>query len=175
MANLTQNEFTRAIEILAEEMGLQRLRDKFFRLNGLVTRRKVASAHSLADQLYMLSSGLRRQVPSSLAFQAIWSETIHDKVGEEGEENLEKLAEKVNECLGEDDSIKADKEADLDGALKEYQGALAATVGEEKARLDMLMKAVPAVADRLRGETSPEAAPPAASSGPSEDKGEQSE
>jgi hypothetical protein len=169
MAYLTQNEFHRAVEILAEEMGLQRLRDKFFRLNGLVTRRKVASAESLAGQLYMLSSGLRRQVPSSIAFQAIWSETIHDKLGEEGEEGLEKLADKVNECLGDDDSIKADKEADLDGALKEYHSALATSVGDEKARLDMLMKAVPAVADKLRGASSPQTTAAEKSSAPSEE------
>lgn len=150
MAHLTQNEFQRAIQILAEEMGLQRLRDKFFRLNGLVTRRKVASADSLATQLYQLSSGLRRQVPAALAFQAIWAENIHDKVGEEGEENLEKLGDKVNECLGDNDEIKADKDADLATALKEYETALAASVGAEKARLDMLMKAVPAVAELLR-------------------------
>jgi hypothetical protein len=150
MAHLTQNEFQRAIQILAEEMGLQRLRDKFFRLNGLVTRRKVASADSLASQLYQLSSGLRRQVPAALAFQAIWAETIHDKVGEEGEETLEKLGEKVNECLGDNDEIKTDKEADLESALNEYEDTLASTVGTEKARLDMLMKAVPAVAERLR-------------------------
>jgi len=152
MAHLTQNEFHRAIQILADEMGLQRLRDKFLRLNGLVTRRKVASADTLANQLYQLSSGLRRQVPASLAFQAIWTETIHDKLGEEGEENLEKLGEKVNECLGERDEIKTDKEADLESALNEYRTTLAASVGDQKARLDMLMKAVPAVAERLRGE-----------------------
>jgi hypothetical protein len=150
MAHLTQNEFQRAIQILAEEMGLQRLRDKFFRLNGLVTRRKVASAESLANQLYQLSSGLRRQVPAALAFQAIWTENIHEKVGEEGEETLEKLGEKVNACLGEKDEIKADKDADLDAALREYESTLANTVGTERARLDMLMKAVPAVAERLR-------------------------
>jgi hypothetical protein len=154
MAHLTQNEFQRAIEILADEMGLQRLRDKLVKLNGLVTRRKVASPESLADQLYLLSSGLRRQVPSALAFQAVWAESIHDKIGEEGEESLEKLGEKVNECLDENDGIKDDKHAELDGALKEYADALAAKVGAEKARIDMLMKAVPAVAERLRAEES---------------------
>lgn len=158
MAHLTQNEFQRAIEILADEMGLQRLRDKFLRLNGLVTRRKVASPESLATQLYMLSSGLRRQVPSALAFQAIWAESVHDKVGEEGEENFEKLGEKVNECLDEKEELKADKDKDLDAALKEYSDALAAVIGAEKARIDMLMKAVPVVAERLRGESSPDAA-----------------
>ena len=164
MAHLTQSEFQRAIQILADEMGLQRLRDKFFNLNGLVTRRKVSSAESLATQLFQLSSGLRRQVPSALAFQAIWAESVHDKIGEDGEENLEKLGEKVNECLGENDEIKADKDADLETALKEYESTLASTIGEEKARLDMLMKAVSAVAERLRGGGSADAATAAESS-----------
>jgi hypothetical protein len=150
MAHLTQSEFHQAIEILATELGVHRLRDKFFQLNGLVTRRKVASVESFANQLYQLSSGLRRQVPSALAFQAIWAESIHDKLGEEGEESLEKLGEKVNECLDEDDAIKDDKDADLDAALGEYEKALAAAIGDAKARIDMLMKAVPAVAERLR-------------------------
>jgi hypothetical protein len=173
MAHLTQSEFQRAIEILTDEMGLQRLRDKFFRLNGLVTRRKVASAESLANQLYQLSSGLRRQVPAALAFQAIWAESIHDKIGEEGEENLEKLGDKVNECLGDDDEIKADKSGDLESALKEYETTLAATIGSEKARIDMLMKAVPAVAERLRG--GPAAAPTAAAAEEAADTPETSE
>jgi len=173
MAHLTQNEFQRAIQILTDEMGLQRLRDKFFRLNGLVTRRKVASAESLAAQLYQLSSGLRRQVPSALAFQAIWAESIHDKLGEDGEENLEKLGDKVNECLGDDDQVKSDKEADLESALKEYETTLASTIGSEKARLDMLMKAVPVVAERLRG--ADETAGAADAEGTSTDKGEASE
>lgn len=150
MAHLTQSEFNRAIEILAEEMGLQRLRDKFFRLNGLVTRRRVASAASLAGQLYQLSAGLRRQVPAAIAFQAIWSESIHEKIGEEGEAALEKLADKINECLADNDTIREDKETELKSALQQYESTLAASVGAEKARLDMIMKAVPAVAECLR-------------------------
>lgn len=175
MAHLTQNEFNRAIEILAEDMGLQRLRDRFFKLNGLVTRRKVASATALASQIYMLSSGLRRQAPAALAFQAIWAESIHDKVGEEGEEQLEKLAEKVNECLGDDDAIKEDKHADLGEALQAYESALGTTVGAEKARIDMLMKAVPAVADRLRGTTTSETETKAADNAPAKNDAETSE
>src|SRR5512147_1957191 len=99
MAHLTQKEFARAITLLADEIGLQRLRDRFVRLNALVTRRKVASAQVLADQIYMLSSGLRRQVPATLAFYDVWNRSLNDKLGEEGEKNLEKLAEAVNACL----------------------------------------------------------------------------
>lgn len=150
MAHLTQKEFERAITLLADEMGLQRLRDRFVRLNALVTRRRVASAQLLADQLYLLSAGLRRQVPATLAFFEVWNRSLNDKLGEEGEKNLEKLAEAINACLGERDTIIAEKAAELDTALTEYEGALSAAVGPEAARLDMLLKAVPAVAEKLR-------------------------
>ena len=162
MAQLTQKEFRNAIALLAKETGLQRLRDRFVKLNALVTRRKVASPDNLADQLYMLSSGLRRQVAATYAFHAVWGEHLQAKLGEDGEKNLEKLAEVVNTCLGEDDQIHPDKAAELDAALAEYERALSTVVGSDVARMDMLMKAVPAIAEKLR------AAPPATTSADAE-------
>jgi hypothetical protein len=150
MAQLTQKEFRNAIALLANEMGLQRLRDRFVKLNALVTRRKVASPENLADQLYMLSSGLRRQVAATYAFHAVWGEHLQAKLGEDGEKHLEKLAEAVNACLGEEEQIVADKAAELDAALTDYERALSAAVGVDLARMDMLMKAVPAIAEKLR-------------------------
>ena len=41
-------------------------------------------------------------------------------------------------------------EEDLDKALSEYRDAVSAAAGPELARWDMLLKAVPAVAERLR-------------------------
>lgn len=157
MAQLSQKEFQRAIALLAGEMGLQRLRDRFVQLNALVTRRKVASAEALADQLYMLSAGLRRQVPATYAFHHLWTESVSAKLGEEGEKQLEKLAEAVNACLGEKDDLLAEKSAELEAALAAYERALSAAVGSDMARMDMLMKAVPDIAEKLR------AAPPASS------------
>jgi hypothetical protein len=163
MANLTQTEFHRAIELLADVLGLQRLRDRFVRYNALVTRRKVASPATLADQIYMLSGGLRRQVPATYAFHAVWSEHLNSKLGEDGEKDLEKLAEAVNTCLRTDDTIDPDKTAALDAALATYERALSAAVGPEVARVDMVLKAVPEIADKLRGAPIPlPAAPPAA-------------
>ncbi len=150
MAQLTQREFQHVIALLAKELGLQRLRDRFVQLNALVTRRKVASPESLADQLYMLSSGLRRQVPATYAFHTVWSERLAAKLGEEGEKELEKLADAVNACLGDDDQPLADKAGELDTALAEYERALSKAVGADMARMDMLMKAVPAIATKLR-------------------------
>jgi hypothetical protein len=160
MAQLTQAEFQQAVTLLANEMGLQRLRDRLVRLNAFVTRRRVASPQALADQLYLLSSGLRRQVPATYAFHAVWSESVNAKLGEEGEKNLEKLAEAVNACLGPDEGILADKVADLYAALAQYQRALSGAVGPEMARMDMLLKAVPAIAEKLRAAPAQSQAPP---------------
>ncbi|HUI28456.1 MAG TPA: hypothetical protein VL403_20430 [Candidatus Kryptonia bacterium] len=151
MATLTAAEFTRAVTLLADQLGLQRLRDRLVRLNGLITRRNVPSAAVLADQLYMLTGGLRRQVPATYAFQAIWSETLNPKLGEDGEKKFEQLAEAINTCLDDHEHIIAEKAGDLDAALTAYESALADAVGVEAARLDMLLKAVPAIASKLRG------------------------
>lgn len=150
MAFLTQEEFTRAMTLLADDLGLQRLRDRFVRFNALVTRRRVASAQQLADQLYMLSGALRRQVPATIAFHTIWSQHVNEKLGEDGEKELETIAEKVNACLGDDEKIVAEKEADLDVALDEYMQRLSGVIGSERARIDMLLKAVPDVCTKLR-------------------------
>ena len=150
MANLTPQEFTQTVRCLADDLGLQRLRDKLVRMNALVTRRRVASAEALADQLYMLTGGLRRQVAATLALQSLWAERMNERLGEDGEKALEQLAEKINACLGARDSVDPDKEAELDGLLAEYEQQLAEKVGGERARIDMLLKAVPAVASKLR-------------------------
>ncbi len=160
MAFFTQAEFHQAIGLLAEEMGVQRLRDKLVRMNGFVSRRGVQSADTLASQLYMLSSGLRRQAPATFAFHSVWSDTLNERIGKEGEEELEQLAKGVNECLGETDEVIAEKREDLERALGVYAHALAAKVGEQFAYLDMVLKAVPDVARMLRENGLPKASPP---------------
>lgn len=150
MAVLSQSEFDRSMVLLAQELGLQRLSDKFFKYRGLVTRRGFKSAEQLGTHVYTLSGGLRRQVAVNVAYHAIWAEMINNKLGEERAEALEKLADGVNACLDESEQIIADKSDAIDQALLEYQKALADAVGAEMARLDMLMKAVPQVAERLR-------------------------
>lgn len=166
MAFFTQAEFHEAIGLLATDMGLQRLRDKLVRMNGFVSRRGVSSAETLAAQLYMLSSGLRRQAPATFAFHGIWTETMNEKIGKDGEEKLEELAKAVNECLGEKDEILADKREQLDGALGTYAQELAGKVGERFAYLDMVLKAVPEVATLLREKGLPPA--PSAAPAPAE-------
>ena len=85
MGHLTQEEFSETIRCLADDLGLQRLRDRLVRLNALVTRRRAASADVLAGQLYMLTGGLRRQVPATFGVQGLWSEMVSQRLGEEGD------------------------------------------------------------------------------------------
>ncbi len=150
MANLKLEEFNKIIEFLAEDHGLQRFRDKLVRLNGLVTRRRAGKVSALASQLYTLTGGLRREVPATVAIHSLWAEQVGERLGEEGEEELEKLAEKINECLGDRDCIIEGKEEEIDGHLRAYEAHLAAALGAERARLDMILKAVPDVAEKLR-------------------------
>jgi DNA anti-recombination protein RmuC len=150
MASLTAEEFAQTVRYLADDLGAQRLRDKLVRLNALVTRRGIASAEALANQLYTLTGGLRRQVAATLALQSLWAERMTEQLGEEGEKALEGLAEKINACLDQGDTINAEKESELDELLQEYEQRLAEKVGPERARIDMLLKAVPAIAAKLR-------------------------
>jgi len=158
MASLTPDEFVRTVRCLSEDLGLQRLRDKLVRLNALVTRRRVASPEALADQLYMLTGGLRRQIPATIALQSLWAEHMNEQLGEEGEKALEEVAEKINACLDDRECIEPDKEQEMEQLLGEYQRQLAEKVGPERARIDMLLKAVQAVAVKLRAMPLPDAA-----------------
>jgi hypothetical protein len=72
------------------------------------------------------------------------------RLGDEGEKKLEQLADKVNACLDGHEKVVAGKETELDAALAGYREALAAAIGDRAARLDMTLKAVPDVAERLR-------------------------
>lgn len=161
MANLTPDEFAQIVRCLADDLGVQRMRDTLVRRNALVMRRGVASADALANQLYMLTGGLRRPVVATIVLQTMWSERLNEKLGEDGEKELEEVAEKINACLGETDDIQPDKDAELDGLLGDYEQRLAAKVGAERARIDMLMKAVPAVAAKLRAMPLASERPPA--------------
>jgi hypothetical protein len=93
---------------------------------------------------------LRRQVPATIAFHSVWGERLNEKLGEEGEKDLEPLADKINACLGERDRLVPEKESDLETALCAYESALSEKAGAETARLDMLLKSVPDVAKKLR-------------------------
>ncbi len=150
MANLTTAEFTEAVTVLADRIGVARLRDRLAQHGAFKSRQGLNSAEAIAERLYRLTGGLRLQVAATYVFSSLWSEMVNEKLGEEGAKQLDTLAEQVNACLGEHDTLVPGKEEELDRALVAYRDAVAAATGPEVARLDMLMKAVPAVAERLR-------------------------
>jgi hypothetical protein len=150
MALLTAPEFAEAVGALAGHFGVERLRERLARMNAFTSRRGLNTASAIADRLHLLTGGLRRQVPATFAFSQLWSEMVGARLGEEGEKRLEGLADQVNACLGERDAIVPGKEQEIDRALAAYREALAAATGPEVAYLDMLLKAVPEVAERLR-------------------------
>ena len=150
MATLTLAEFTDAVTALAEHHGVEQLRERLARMNAFTSRRGLNSAAALAERLHLLTGGLRRQVPATFAFSSLWNEMVGSRLGEDGEKQLEELAEHVNACLDSHDAIVEGREADLDKALASYRERLVAATGPRVAALDMLLKAVPAVAVRLR-------------------------
>ena len=152
MALLTHVEFTEAVSALAEHHGVERLRERLARMNAFTSRRGLNTAVAIADRLQLLSGGLRRQVPATFAFSALWNEMVEGRVGEEGAHELEQLADGVNACLDECEAVVPGKEEEIDKALAAYRDALAKATGEKIAHLDMLLKAVATVAERLRQE-----------------------
>jgi hypothetical protein len=151
MAQLTSGEFTEAVTALADHHGVERLRDRLARMNAFTSRRGLNTPAAIAERLHLLTGGLRRAVPATYAFSTVWNEMVNARLGEGGEKKLEELADRVNACLTEHDAIVPGKEDALDEALAAYRATLEAGVGTSVARLDMLLKAVPAVAERLRG------------------------
>ena len=152
MAHLTAAELSAAVAALVEHHGIERLRDRLARLNAFTSRRGLTSVAAIADRLQLLTGGLRRQVPATHAFSSLWNEMVGARLGEEGEKRLEGLAEQVNACLDEHEEVVPGKEEALDQALAAYRTTLAESSGRAVARIDMLLKAVPAVAARLRTE-----------------------
>jgi hypothetical protein len=153
MASLSEAEFGRAVQALVDHYGLERLRDRFAKMGAITNRRGLNTPSALADRLYRLSGGLRRQAVPSFAFTSLWGEMLEAKLGRDGEKRLEELADKVNACLTKDEQVVEGKESELEQALGEYRSALSSVAGAEVARSDMLLKAVPVVAERLRADT----------------------
>ena len=159
MATLTPDEFTEAVTALADHFGVEQLRNRLARLNAFTSQRGLKGPPAIAERLHRLSGGLRLNVPATYAFTSLWGEMVGAKMGEGGENKLEEAANQVNACLADDNSIVAGKESELDQALAVYREAVSSAVGARVATLDMLLKAVPAVAERLRNAPSP--SPPA--------------
>ncbi len=163
MANPTGQEMRQAVGIVADRMGYGKLYERLVQLNAFVSRRRPATPELLADRLYNLSGGLRRQVPATIAFHTVWAESVTRAVSEEQEKTLEGIADRINATLTPgDQGIQPDKTDELAAALDEYERVLVGVVGPEAARLDMIMKAVAPVAETLRTRPVATAAPASA-------------
>jgi hypothetical protein len=159
MVGLSPAEFERSIHLLSHEVGFERLKDRFVRAGAFTSKRGLGSVKALADRLYMLSGGLRRDVPASYAFQSLWNDTFTSRIRDENEATLTEMAERINGCLIGGKEIDPEKSVTLDEALGAYYRTAASVLGDEAARLDMLLKAVPSVAERIRtwpGNTPPD-------------------
>ncbi len=151
MARLSAAEFEQLIEELAQREGLGKLQEKLLRTRALVSRRRLGSTQALARQLYQLTLGLERESFTTRVLLALWEELLGSKVDESASAELEGAAAKINECLDESYEVAADRAVALQAALGAYQASLAARVGENAARITMLMRAYPSVARVLRG------------------------
>jgi hypothetical protein len=150
MANLNLDEFEQTLSLLADGGPAEKLRDRLVRLNAFTSRRGLGSIRAIAERLFALSSGLRRDVPATRAHQALWTEYLAKRLTEKSGSALDELAEKINATLDSDGSLREGQEETLDQALAEYENLMARKVGGQAARLDMLQKAVPLVAAKLR-------------------------
>ena len=174
MAAPTPEELRTAIGLLAEHMGYGKLHERLVRLNAFVSRRKPPTPAILADRIYSLSGGLRRQVPATLAFHTVWSESFTNTIGEENDKKLGEIADRINATLTEDErGVREGREAELDTALGEYEAIVAGVIGPQATRLEMLLKAVAPVAARLRARPLP-AAGKAAAKGAGKEHGAES-
>src|SRR5581483_4204835 len=151
MAHLTLQEFEEALEVLADGGPPEKLRERLARLNAFHSRRGLGSVRAISERMFALSSGLRRDVPPTRAFQALWMEYVGHRLTRKSGERLDELADAINSHLLEDGSIKEGDEEKLEKVLADYEDLLARKVGGVAARLDTLQKAVPAVAAILRG------------------------
>lgn len=158
MANPTGQELREAIVLLAKRIGYGRLYERLVRLNAFVSRRRPPSPEVLADRLYSLTAGLRREVPPTLAFHTVWSETFVRQISEEDNKTLESLADRINATLTENErSVREGQAETMQAAVGEYERILAAAIGARPARIDMLLKAVAPVAELLRARPLPQA------------------
>lgn len=150
MAAVSPAEFRRMLDLLSAEIGFERLKDRLARLGAFTSRRGLGSVEALSSRLYTLSGGLRREGTVSYGFHSLWSEVFLSRLGEEDEKVLGEIADRINACLEADQSVKPEQEATLGEQLASYHRTLANVVGDEVARLDMLLKTVPPVAARIR-------------------------
>jgi hypothetical protein len=150
MASLTMDEFEQCLILLGGDGSAGRLRDRLARLGAFHSRRGLNSFRAVSDRIYTLSGGLRRDVPASRAFQALWAEHIGKRLDEAAGRRLDELADGINQLLDPTGAPKDGEREALETKIAEYEDVLARKIGGPAARFDTLQKAVPAVAEILR-------------------------
>ena len=150
MAQLTIQEFTKVITILADHMGMPQFHNKLLKANALVSRKRPSKVETLATQLYQLSAGLRRDHAARYAVELLWQEMVSSHVTDEHAKTVDALAERINENLSDRLEIVQDKTEELLSALGAYYQRLAALASGDVAYLEMLMRATTDVAHFVR-------------------------
>jgi hypothetical protein len=150
VARLTAQEFQELIEELVRLDGLAKLQDKLIRSHALVSRRRLGNVEAVARQLFQLTVGLEREGLATQVLLALWEDLLQRHLDEETGKHLEQLAGEINSCLSHDNQIDHGKREDLRGALAKYQETLAGRVGATAARITMLTRAFPPVAQLVR-------------------------
>lgn len=150
MAHVTSAEFDTIIRLLSDHYSLPGLHERLLKANALVSRKRPPRWQPLANQLYQLSAGLRREHPARYAVEVLWQELVSETVGDDRQETLNRLAEGINACLTETLDVVPEKRADLIAALGAYHRALAEAASADVAYTEVVLRASTGVAEFLR-------------------------
>ena len=150
MAHVTSREFDTIIRLLTEQYGLSALHARLLKANALVSHKRPARWQPLANQLYQLSAGLRRDHPARYAIELLWQELVSGTTEGVEQETFDALAERINACLTEKFEVIPDRQTDLIAALGAYHHTLASVSSADVAHIEILLRASKEVAQFLR-------------------------
>ena len=150
MAHVTSHEFDTIIRLLTEQYSLNVFHARLLKANALVSHKRPARWQPLANQLYQLSAGLRRDHPARYAIELLWQELVSGTTEGVEQETFDALAEGINACLTEKFEVIPDRQTDLIAALGAYHHALAGVASADVAYIEILLRASKDVAQFLR-------------------------
>ncbi len=150
MAHVTSHEFDTIIRLLTEQYSLNVFHARLLKANALVSHKRPARWQPLANQLYQLSAGLRRDHPARYAIELLWQELVSGTTEGVEQETFDALAEGINACLTEKFEVIPDRQTDLIAALGAYHHTLAGVASADVAYIEILLRASNDVAQFLR-------------------------
>ncbi len=150
MAHVTSHEFDTIIRLLTEQYSLNVFHARLLKANALVSHKRPARWQPLANQLYQLSAGLRRDHPARYAIELLWQELVSGTTEGVEQETFDALAERINACLTEKFAVIPDRQTDLIAALGAYHHTLASVASADVAYIEILLRASNDVAQFLR-------------------------